>query len=242
MTTLIVSDVHLGASFDRVKDLTAFIKSVDFSRLIILGDLFDRPDLRGLKEEEWTFLQILNNLGEHKDVVWVEGNHDEKLINTIPSLFNISAVREYSWSAQGKNLLALHGHQFDDYTDRKSYLTSLAGGIYRFLRRIDLKLNRDIFHNLCYDNGSWKSLSDKINNKALEYAEKKKADFIFCGHTHRAMNLSKNGVEYFNTGCWNDRYCHYVLIDDQRVSLNIFDKPVKSQHSSAPGLRVRHAV
>ena len=85
-------------------------------------------------------------------------------------------------------------------------------------------------------------MSDKINNKALEYAEKKKADFIFCGHTHRAMNLSKNGVEYFNTGCWNDRYCHYVLIDDQRVSLNIFDKPVKSEHSSAPGLRVRHAV
>ena len=46
MTTLIVSDVHLGASFNRVKDLNAFIKLVDFSRLIILGDLFDRPDLR----------------------------------------------------------------------------------------------------------------------------------------------------------------------------------------------------
>ena len=191
MTTLIVSDLHLGASFNRVKDLTAFIKLVDFSRLIILGDLFDRPDLRGLKEEEWTFLQILNNLGEHKDVVWVEGNHDEKLINSIPSLLNISAVKEYSCSTHGKNLLALNGHQFDDYTDRKSYLSSLAGGIYRFLRRIDLKLNRNIFHNLRYDNGSWKSLSHKINNRALEYAEKKKADFIFCGYTQGDESIEK---------------------------------------------------
>ena len=86
MTTLIVSDVHLGSSYNRVKDLTSFIKSLDFGRLMILGDLFDRPDLSRLKEEEWNFLKLLNIIGEYKDVIWVEGNHDEKLKNSIPSI------------------------------------------------------------------------------------------------------------------------------------------------------------
>jgi len=55
MTTLIVSDVHLGSSYNRVKDLTSFIKSLDFGRLIILGDLFDVPILTGLKKRNGIF-------------------------------------------------------------------------------------------------------------------------------------------------------------------------------------------
>jgi hypothetical protein len=31
--------------------------------------------------------------------------------------------------------------------------------------------------------------------------------------------VRKDGVEYFNTDCWNDRYCHYVLVDDRGVRL-----------------------
>lgn len=63
MTTLIVSEIYLGSSYNRVKGLTTFIKSVEFGRLIILGDLFDRPDLSRLTEEEWTFLGLLNSIG-----------------------------------------------------------------------------------------------------------------------------------------------------------------------------------
>jgi len=72
--------------------------------------------------------------------------------------------------------------------------------------------------------------------------QRRKKQILFSADTHRVMNLSKNGIEYFNTGCWNDSYCHYVLIDDQRVSLNIFDTTVESEHSNASGFRVRHAV
>ncbi len=201
MTTLIVSDIHLGSSFNRAKDLTTFIRSIDFGRLIILGDLFDRPDLNSLKEEEWTFLNALNRIAEMKEVIWVEGNHDEKLNNSIPSIFNIRAVKEFNWAINGKKLLALHGHQFDDYTLRKNCLASAAGSIYKFLRSIDHVLDRDIFHGFCYNNKSWRRVSEVVNNRALDYARKKKVDFVFCGHTHRATNVTKNGVEYFNTGC-----------------------------------------
>ncbi|MEM7008679.1 MAG: UDP-2,3-diacylglucosamine diphosphatase [Thermodesulfobacteriota bacterium] len=242
MTTLIVSDVHLGSSFNRAKDLTSFIKSVDFGKLIILGDLFDRPDFKKLNEDEWTFLNVLNKISEIKEVIWVEGNHDEMLNKSIPSMFNIRAVKEYDWTINGKKLLAIHGHQFDDYTLKKNYLAKFASTIYKGLRSIDEILDRDIFHPMCYNNKSWQRVSETVNIRALEYGKKNKADFVFCGHTHRATNVAKNGVEYFNTGCWNDRYCHYVLIDDQRVTLNKFTKPVKSIESSAPRLRLRPAL
>lgn len=242
MTTLIVSDVHLGSSYNRVSDLTSFLKSVDFTRLIILGDLFDRPDLNRLKEEEWTFLNVLNSISEYKEVIWVEGNHDEKLKNSIPSLFNIRAVKEYTWSSHGKNLLALHGHQFDDYTQRKSCLSSIASSIYKGLRGIDLFVEKDIFHPICYGNKAWQHISETVKNRALDYGKNKNADFVFCGHTHRAIAVAQNGVEYFNTGCWNDRYCHYVLVEDSSVSLNMFYEPAKSKHSNAPKLRLRAAV
>lgn len=242
MTTLIVSDVHLGSSFNRAKDLTAFIRSVDFGRLIILGDLFDRPDLHRLRDDEWNFLNVLKRVSDTKEVIWVEGNHDEKLNNSIPSIFNIRAVEEYNWTINGKRLLAIHGHQFDDYTQRKNGLATVASKLYNCLRTIDNVFDRDVFHKMCYNNKSWRRVSDVVNSRALEYGLMKKADFVFCGHTHRAINVAKNGVEYFNTGCWNDRYCHYVLVDDQKVTLNKFVEPVKSKQSSAPRLRLRPAV
>ena len=118
-----------------------------------------------------------------------------------------------------ENFLAIHGHQFDYYCRNKTLLTSLAGGIYRTLRRIDLLFDRDIFHRLCFENEAWKRSSDIVTDGALEYGKNREADFIFCGHTHRAYNVRKDGVEYFNTGCWNDRHCHYVLVDDRGVRL-----------------------
>ena len=103
-------------------------------------------------------------------------------------------------------------------------------------------LNKNIFHTICCGNKSWRRISDIVNERALEYAKKHNADFVFCGHTHRATNVAKDGVQYFNTGCWNDRYCHYVLIEDYCVSLKKFDKPIKSERSNVPRLRFRHAV
>lgn len=222
MTTLIVSDVHLGSSFNKVRELSAFIRSVSFSRLIILGDLFDKPSIKGLRDEEWEFLDIVKGMSRRREIIWVEGNHDEGLYDTIPSLLNISAVKEYEWSVNGKKLLAIHGHQFDRFSTNRSILASCAGGLYRLLRRIDIMLDDDLFHRLCFENESWKRSSSLVNEGALDYASERDAKFVFCGHTHRAGRIGKNGVEYFNTGCWSDNSCHYVVVDGSGVNLKEF--------------------
>ena len=219
MTTLIVSDVHLGSFYNRATELGAFIRSARFGRLIILGDLFDKPCIERLRDEEWEFLDLVRSMSRRKEIIWVEGNHDEGLYDTIPTLLNIQAVKQYEWGIDGKRFLAIHGHQFDIYSRNKSILASCAGELYRFLRRIDLTLGKDIFHRLCFENGAWKRSSNLVTEGALEYGKNSDADFVFCGHTHRAFNVRRDGVEYFNTGCWNDMHCHYVTVDNGGASL-----------------------
>jgi predicted phosphodiesterase len=219
MTTLIVSDVHLGSFYNRARELSTFIRSASYSRLIILGDLFDKPSIERLRDEEWEFLGLVKSMSHRKEIIWVEGNHDEGLYDTIPSLLNIQAVKEFEWTSNGKKLLAIHGHQFDFYSRNKTLLASCAGELYRLLRRIDLVLGKDIFHRLCFENRAWKRSSNIVTDGALEYGKHQEADVVFCGHTHRASNMRRDGVEYFNTGCWNDRHCHYVVVDSHGVSL-----------------------
>jgi hypothetical protein len=97
----------------------------------------------------------------------------------------------------GKNFLAIHGHLFDYYCMNKTLLSSLAGGIYRTFRRIDLLFDRDIFHRLCFENEAWKLSSDIVTDGALEYGKNREADLIFsvaligrsmCAKT--ALNIS----------------------------------------------------
>ena len=222
MNTLIVSDVHLGSYYNRARELSAFIRSASFGRLIILGDLFDKSHVVRLREDEWDFLDLVRSMTLRSEIIWVEGNHDEGLYDTIPSLLNIRAVKELEWELNGKKLLAIHGHQFDKYCKNNNFLPSCAGWLYRSLRRIDLLIERDMFHDLCFENNTWKHSSSVVTDGAIAYGKNKGADFIFCGHTHRAANIRKNGVEYFNTGCWSDRHCHYVTVDSRGVSLRKF--------------------
>ncbi len=142
MTTLIVSDVHLGSYYNRASELSAFIRSASYNRLIILGDLFDKPSIERLRDEEWEFLDLVKSMSHRREIIWVEGNHDEGLYETIPSLLNILAVKEFEWTSSGKKFLAIHGHQFDFYCRNKTVLASCAGGLYRMLRRVDLFLGK----------------------------------------------------------------------------------------------------
>jgi len=127
MTTLIVSDVYLGSFYNRARELAAFIRSAGFGRLIILGDLFDKPSIERLRDEEWEFLDLVKSMSRRKEIIWVEGNHDEGLYDTIPSLLNIQAVKQYEWGINGKRFLAIHGHQFDIYSMNRVILASCAG-------------------------------------------------------------------------------------------------------------------
>lgn len=237
MTTLIVSDVHLGSGYNRAGELASLLTRRSFGRLIILGDLFDRPRTMMLNESEWDLMDAIRSLALRKEIIWVEGNHDEGFGDVISSTLGIRAEKEYEWTERGTRFLALHGHQFDSYTTSGSYAASFAGFTYGMLRRIDNLTGTDLFHRLCFENGSWKHSSRMVKESALGYARERGADVMFCGHTHRAERDMRNGVEYVNTGCWNDLYCHYAVVGEHGAMLKEF-----IPESGIPGSRVRFAV
>ena len=66
---------------------------------------------------------------------------------------------------------------------------------------------------------AWLRLSTKVAAGALAQARSKDAQRVFCGHTHEALSLTREGVEYYNTGSWTQENATYVAIDQNGVRI-----------------------
>lgn len=95
--TVILSDLHLGSEISRADEAFDLLRSIEFRRLILLGDIFCDLNFRRLKREHWEFLSHIRKLSNPKrnvEVVWVEGNHDYGLIDVMSHLVGVPAYRE----------------------------------------------------------------------------------------------------------------------------------------------------
>jgi hypothetical protein len=72
-------------------------------------------------------------------------------------------------------------------------------------------------------NTRWLRMSPKVASGALNYARLHGADRIFCGHTHQAIHVEQNGVDYYNSGGWVDSRLTYLTIDEQGVEIHEYD-------------------
>ena len=221
--TLIVSDVHLGSLVARADKLNEFLRNNEFKRLIILGDLFDDINFNRLNRNSWELLSHIRDLSSVKigcEVVWVRGNHDKKLMDLMSRLVGTIVYDEYIWEFQGKRFLAVHGDRFDKFFIRKTpIINKLARLLFLSLQNFD-KNAKHIVKFLERSHTSWLRISSKVANGAVKYAGVVEADFVFCGHTHEAMEkVFPNGngdkkIFYFNTGSWVRSPSTYVTIDE----------------------------
>ncbi len=98
--TLILSDLHLGSEVSRAEEATRMLRENRFRRLILLGDIFSDLNFRRLTKAHWKFLGYIRKLSNPKrgiEVVWVEGNHDQGLVDVMSHLVGVKAYQEYSW-------------------------------------------------------------------------------------------------------------------------------------------------
>jgi len=98
--TVIISDLHLGSEVSRAEDALEFLQTVQFRRLILLGDIFADLNFSRLTKEHWEFLGYIRKLSNPKhgvEVVWVEGNHDPGLTEVMSHLVGIRVCQEYAW-------------------------------------------------------------------------------------------------------------------------------------------------
>jgi UDP-2,3-diacylglucosamine pyrophosphatase LpxH len=217
--TVIISDLHLGSEVSRAGAALEFLHSVQFKRLILLGDIFADLNFRRLTKEHWKFLGHIRKLSNPKheiEVVWIEGNHDHGLTEVMSHLVGVPVYQEYAWLYSGKRHLAIHGHQFDRFSAANAFLSKVGQLIFLQLQKFDSK-NKRFARYLDRLNTRWLRLSEQVARGALGYAKPGRAERIFCGHTHDPLARERDGVEYYNSGAWVDHRCTYITIDPEGV-------------------------
>lgn len=232
--TVILSDVHLGSEVSRAREAVDILQSLQYRRLILLGDIFSDLNFSRLTREHWKFLSCIRKLSNPKrkiEVVWVEGNHDHGLSNVMSHLVGVPVYQRYVWSFDGKRHLAIHGHQFDRWVCRNLLISRLGVKIYEELQKIEPG-SKPVSRLLDRLNTRFLSLSGKVSAGALHYARMGGIDRVFCGHTHEAMHVSKDGVDYYNTGCWIDLKPTYVTVGEEGVLIREYEGRIDHHYSS----------
>lgn len=238
--TLILSDVHLGSELSRAQDALDVLQSHSFRRLVLLGDIFSDLNFRRLTSEHWKFLthiRKLSNPKRHVEVVWVEGNHDYGLANVMSHLVGVPVYQRYVWEYAGKRHLAVHGHQFDRFVSKNLLISRVGEQLFYRIQKLDSR-TKCFSRFLDRLNTRWLRLSDKVASGAIHYARMGRCERVFCGHTHAALSVARDGVEYYNSGSWVDARATFLLIHPDGVEIK--DYAGTSHHCHPREERVLH--
>jgi len=231
--TLILSDLHLGAETSHAREATRVLKQSRFQRLILLGDIFADLNFARLTKEHWKFLGYIRKLSNPKrniEIVWVEGNHDHGLTNIMSHLVGVRVYQHYEWDYLGRRHVAIHGHQFDGFQVNRVRLSRWGTSLYLQLQKLDFK-HKPIARMIDRLNTRWLRMSEKVASGALAYARHHGANRIFCGHTHEALHIEKDGVDYYNSGGWVDSRLTYLTIDEQGVQIHEYIERTDDRNS-----------
>jgi len=195
------SDVHLGSRVCKAERVVAMLDTFDPIHIFILGDLYDDLNLHRLHKEHWELLNRLREYSKKKHVLHIHGNHDW-LLEPLGEFLGLDVVSEYIWEYNGKRMLLIHGHQFDDYVTNMPVVTEIASFLYLCAQRIDKKQWFARF--LKRKSKKYLRLSNKIAIRLSEYAKKAGADIAIFGHTHEPMDEVVNNIRIINDGCATD--------------------------------------
>ena len=224
--TLILSDLHLGAETSRAREATRVLKANRFQRLILLGDIFADLNFARLTKDHWKFLGFIRKLSNPKrkiEVVWVEGNHDHGLADIMSHLVGVRVYESYEWYYRRLKHIAIHGHQFDGFQVNRMTLSRVGTSLYLQLQKLDFK-SKPLTRMIDRLNTRWLRMSPKVASGALSHARYHEAQRIFCGHTHEALHVERDGIDYYNSGGWVDSRLTYLTIDETGVKIHEYDE------------------
>jgi len=145
--TIVISDIHLGTSDSKAKELVRFLKRNVCNKLILNGDIIDGWRLRrgGVwKKKHTRFVRVVLKMMERygTEVIYVRGNHDDFLDNFIPfAAGKFTIVKDYIYESESKKYWILHGDVFDSITTNLRWLAKLGDIGYTLLLWINKVYN-----------------------------------------------------------------------------------------------------
>ena len=233
--TIWISDVHLGTRDAKAPFLLDFLRHHLADRLYLVGDMFDGWALR--RSWYWpashndVLQALLRRARSGTEITYIPGNHDEAA-RSFPGLdFGGIVVQSQAMhtTADGRELLILHGDEFDGVVRHARWLSLLGAVAYSGI----LKLNRHVNRvRRWFDLPYW-SLSAYLKHKtkrAVQFiadfeqavareAREQGVDGVVCGHIHHAEMRSIDGVLYANTGDWVESCTALVEHLDGRLDI-----------------------
>jgi UDP-2,3-diacylglucosamine pyrophosphatase LpxH len=236
----VISDVHLGTSGSKAKELTNFLKQHTCEQLILNGDIIDGWQLKKYgtwKKKHTRFFKRVLKMIEENDtkVIYLRGNHDDFLDQVLPmKVGNFSIQRDYVLKYKGKKYYVTHGDIFDSITTKLKWIAKLGDIGYTWL----LWVNK-FYNNYRTSRGlPYYSLSQVIKQKvksAVSYisdyesqlaavARIKNCDGIICGHIHQPAIKEFDDILYLNSGDWVESLSALVQDEDGEWSLIYYNE------------------
>lgn len=216
--TIWLSDVHLGTRASKTDFLLDFLRCNESEFLYLVGDIVDGWALKRTwlwDEQHNTIIQkLLRKARKGTKVVYLPGNHDEFGRDFLGLRFgDITLANELiHTTADGQQLLVLHGDRFDGVIMYAKWLSLLGSWAYQGALRLNHLYNR-LRRRLGLPYWSLSAYLKQRAKKAVQFiadfenavareARSADVDGIVCGHIHHAELRTIDGVLYANTGDW----------------------------------------
>ena len=137
--TVFISDVHLGSRGCSAEFLLDFLRTTECSKLYLVGDIVDFWSMKRRsywpQEHNNVVRTILGKAKHDTEVIFVPGNHDEKVRDYDGMQFgNVQICNEHIHeSRDGRKFLVVHGDQFDSVVRCAPVLAVLGSEVYDLL-------------------------------------------------------------------------------------------------------------
>jgi len=229
-----ISDVHLGTRGCKAAALLDFLRSHEFDKLYLVGDLIDIWALRrGIywPQEHNDVIQKLHRKGRKGcEIIDVIGNHDEFLAKFYGNFASVTLQQnDVQPTADGKRILVIHGHELDTVVQNLGWLAHVGdvgyyvlmkfNGIVNFVRR---RMGLGYWSLSAYVKAEVKngvSFIGHFEESVVRYARDWNVDAVLCGHIHTPAIHALNSTGYFNTGDWVESCTALVEHYDGRIEL-----------------------
>ncbi len=233
--TIIISDVHLGTTDCKIREVNHFLKYTHCEKLILNGDIIDGWRLKQTghwPKSHTRFIRLILKKLEKRDteVIYLRGNHDDVLSKFLPLDFeNLKIVEDYIHEGVRGRYFVLHGDVFDTITKNFVFLAYIGDWGYRALMR----LNRLYNHFRAWRGKEYYSLSKAVKARVkqavshvshfeehiVKLAESRECAGVMCGHIHTAADRMYGNIHYLNSGDWVESLTAIVEHTDGRFEL-----------------------
>jgi UDP-2,3-diacylglucosamine pyrophosphatase LpxH len=241
--SIFVSDVHLGCRHSKADLLLEFLKQYTCDYLYLVGDVVDGWKLhRGFHWNDTYTLVVRRIFGMVKRgtvVRYAAGNHDEFLRNYMDELQtmltgHIEIADEFLHrTADGRQLLVIHGDLFDTLSITMPWLAGFGDRAYALLLAVNSAANW-VRRKLGLKYKPYSQFMKQNVKRAVNFinsfeemialhTRKRHCDGVVCGHIHTPVIKSLDGLPYYNCGDWVESCTALVEHDDGRIELVTHD-------------------